>query len=328
MVKPKIVGGYKLSDNEADAPVPPPKPTKAPVPVAPAPPFRMPPPRAQNSTATRPNPPPSHPAPSHPAPPHLAPPGSIPSRPQTAASALRPSQSAILTPCCTPNASKSNWAALDDEIATSGNDADSLLPVEPTCSKGKERIVVNEAESLQAARSGRLAHKHDMHQLQRRVNEHEATISTQKKEITNLQNKVQTLKTGLDELTQTFNNYCETQAMRWTQADLAAQAAAAAPPPPVAPAPVNAPGAPAAVEPVTTPNLSFDPTQDTKSYVPVSNAKTLFNIVFTFKHRSAADKPTIPLLNKIQVSGIIVIWNWLTKTVSSVVTLQFVLGFA
>jgi hypothetical protein len=112
----------------------------------------------------------------------------------------------------------------------------------------------------------------------------ETITTSQAKELSTLRETVMQLETKVSGLTMTV------QALSTAMATLQQN-------PPATAAALGA----ADLEPVTTPDLRFNPVTDSSAYVPVSENETLINIFKTYRHRPAKEKPTIPEKNRLQV---------------------------
>ncbi|KAG9124253.1 hypothetical protein FRC07_012242 [Ceratobasidium sp. 392] len=266
MSKRKAVGAYALSDDEDP-------PTAAPPPKKPhtqmrlsAPTFRMP------QTAS------SRAQPVASVSPVVA--SANTSRSRDAASSLR---TALPTPQNTPTMPTRTLSPSPSEERAPD------VPLDNERSKGKQRAPPEAGPSTRPSQPSRQVVEREMHEMNRMLADCRTKIDEQEKEIRFLRGVANETKEALEALAHRFDQYKDAQATRWAEA-AAAVAAAPAPIPaaPAAPVAPNTTSDPAArryltLEEAIMLDLTFDPRVDITSTAPVSDIKTLSNLVAAYR---------------------------------------------
>ncbi|QRV96761.1 hypothetical protein RhiJN_24779 [Ceratobasidium sp. AG-Ba] len=164
--------------------------------------------------------------------------------------------------------------------------------------KGKQRAE-SQAESSSSVlpKPRRHPYEREIHELQCTVADSNATIEEQGKELAMMQESLIKLQGSFDRLTLEFERYKETQATRWAEAaaNIPAPAIYSGPPDVIEAAASNTQDRPKlTVEKAAMPGLAFDPRIDLTATAPVSDIKTLGDLVASFRQKPKGERYTFP----------------------------------
>ncbi|QRV86388.1 hypothetical protein RhiJN_14406 [Ceratobasidium sp. AG-Ba] len=285
------VGGYDLSDDEDDASTPPAKKPWVP-PHLSTPAFKMPSSLRNRSTT---------PTPAQKITPRYQSPLS---RTVVLAGSGHSEQ---VQHTITPSARKAASSTVYDRTSSPDPSDGGTNQVDPDSNwqgKGKQRAE-NQAESSNSVLPSPRRHlyEREIHELQCTVANSNATIEEQGKELAMMQESLNKLQDGFDRLTLEFERYKETQATRW------AEAAAKLPAPVIYSAPPNVTEAAASntqerpkltIEKAVMPGLTFDPHIDFTATAPISDIKTLGDLVASFRQKPKGERYTFPAESLVQ----------------------------